>query len=191
MGRVWSFVLLMPAVLASMGLLTSAAHPPPEGAYTIDQADMGRVAYGVACSSCHLSDLGGGNEAPPLAGANFINSWRNLTTADLFNRIRATMPLNNPGSVGEQDVLNIIAFILQSNGAPAGAHSLTVTTSFPIGDLVKGGAVIQRQAVATSPGGSSSSRASGRPAGVTVVGEVKNYVPVTDEMLLHPDPATG
>ncbi|MGD0966076.1 MAG: PQQ-binding-like beta-propeller repeat protein [Candidatus Acidiferrales bacterium] len=189
MGRVWGLVLLVPAVFASMGLLTSAAHPPPDGAYTLDQADMGRAAYGAGCSSCHLSDLGGGNEAPPLAGANFINAWRNLTTTDLFNRIRATMPLNNPGSVGEQDVLNIIAFILQSNGALAGAHSLTVTTSLPIGDLVKGATVVQPKAVATSAGGSPSSRASGRPAGVTVEGQVKNYVPVTDEMLLRPDPS--
>ena len=32
-------------------------------------------------------------------------------------------------------------------------------------------------------------RAGGPPAGITVDGEVKNYVPVTDAMLRNPDPA--
>ena len=44
-----------------------------------------------------------------------------------------------------------------------------------------------RPAIALQAGGQAAARASG-PLGLTVTGEVKNYVPVTDAMLRDPDP---
>ena len=43
---------------------------------------------------------------------------------------------------------------------------------------------------AAAPAAAAGSR-SRRRSGLTVAGEVKNYVPVTDEMLRNPPPATG
>ena len=40
-------------------------------AFTAAQAAAGRAAYQERCASCHLPDLRGSNEAPPLAGAQF------------------------------------------------------------------------------------------------------------------------
>ena len=48
----------------------------------------GRAAYDGNCAGCHVADLGGRNEAPQLAGADFMNSWRTRTTKDLFEFIR-------------------------------------------------------------------------------------------------------
>ena len=39
-----------------------------------------------------MPDLAGRNEAPQLAGNNFMNTWRNRTTRDLFEFIQSTMP---------------------------------------------------------------------------------------------------
>ncbi len=126
-------------------------------------------------------------EAPPLAGANFMNTWRNRPTSDLFTRIRNTMPISNPGSLSDQDAVNLVAFILQANGAKAGPQALTAQTIVPIGAVATGEAVVsaqQAEGEAAAP-----PRTGGGPLGLTVAGEVKNYVPVTDEMLLKTDPA--
>jgi alcohol dehydrogenase (cytochrome c) len=119
-----------------------------------------------------------------------MNTWGSRTTSDLFNKIQKTMPLANPGSLGEPDVVNIVAFLLQANGATAGAQLLTSATAVPIGQVAKGDtSSLQQPVQAPVAAGAVAGAASGPPAGQMVAGEVKNYVPVTDEMLLHPDPA--
>ena len=65
-----------------------AGQQPPTPVFTAAQADAGRAAYQASCAACHLPDLTGRNEAPPLAGANFMNTWRTRSTRDLFEFIR-------------------------------------------------------------------------------------------------------
>jgi alcohol dehydrogenase (cytochrome c) len=176
------------AVAASVCSFGAARQTGSPGAYTAAQATAGRAAYQEKCGSCHLPDLRGSNEAPPLAGGNFVTTWRVRTTADLFNRIRTTMPANNPGSIGEQDSINIVAYLLQSNGAAAGMKALTEAMVISIGSLVTGNPLVTQLPSNAEPA-AQAARNSGPPAGLTVDGEVKNYMPVTDEMLLHPDPS--
>jgi mono/diheme cytochrome c family protein len=57
-------------------------------AYTAGQATDGRAAYQANCASCHLPDLAGRNEAPQLAGGNFMSAWGSRTTAELANALR-------------------------------------------------------------------------------------------------------
>ncbi len=165
-----------------------AARPGP---FTADQASAGRAIYQATCTTCHLPDMKGTFEAPPLAGANFLNTWRNRPTSDLFTRIRNTMPISNPGSLSDQDAANLVAFILQANGAIAGTQAMTPQTIVPIGAVANGGAppaaAMQGGEEDAAPRSATAPR--NVPLGVIVPGEVKNYVPVTDEMLLKPDPA--
>jgi alcohol dehydrogenase (cytochrome c) len=159
--------------------------PAPAGPYTTAQADAGRAAYMTSCAGCHGPDLLGGNESPPLAGNNFKNAWRARTTRDLLVYSQA-MPPDTPGSLSEQTYVNIVAFILQANGTPPGPRPLTPTTIAPV--------AADRAVVTPGGGGRAGAGRSGNPPpapprGLTVTGEVKNYVPVTDEMLRHPDPS--
>src|SRR5438128_10264297 len=85
------------------------------GVYTAAQAAAGRAAYQANCASCHLPDLAGRNEAPQLAGNNFMNTWRTRTTKDLFDYVQ-TMPPNAP-SLDAAQYLAITTFLLQANGA--------------------------------------------------------------------------
>jgi alcohol dehydrogenase (cytochrome c) len=181
--------------MASFGNKIAAAQQPARpGPFTAEQADAGRAIYETTCSRCHLPDFKGTFEAPPLAGANFMNMWRNRPTSDLFSRIRNSMPLSNPGSLSDQDAVGLVAYILQANGAIAGTQALTPETIVPIGAVTTGNAPApapaQRAAgEAIAPSAPAAPRTSGAPLGLTVAGEVKNYVPVTDEMLLKPDPS--
>src|SRR5690348_5660190 len=113
--------------------ISAAQQPARPGPFTAEQATAGRAIYQATCSTCHLPDLKGTFEAPPLAGVNFMNTWRNRPTSDLFTRIRNTMPISNPGSLSDQDAVNLVAFILQANGAPAGTQAFTPQTIVPIG----------------------------------------------------------
>ena len=91
--------------------------PGAPGPFNAAQARAGRDAYEANCSSCHRPDLRGAGEAPALAGSNFVTAWRDLSTKDLYDRIRLSMPPGVPGSLGETTYLAIVAHILQVNGA--------------------------------------------------------------------------
>ena len=83
------------------------------------QAAAGRSVYQANCASCHMPDLAGRNEAPPLAGDNFMNTWRTRTTRDLFEFMSSTMPPTGE-TLSAGSVPRVTAYILQSNGAAAG-----------------------------------------------------------------------
>ncbi|WCM26647.1 c-type cytochrome [Sphingomonas sp. QA11] len=123
------------ALVAAAALLTTAiasvathAQAPAgsvwTGAFTTEQAVRGKAAYADNCAACHGPTLTGGDSAPPLAGSNFLNNWNNTSTADLFARIHDTMPAQDPGSLSGRTVSDIEAFILQTNGFPAGTTAL-------------------------------------------------------------------
>src|SRR5882762_5320253 len=173
--------------IASVQLPTNAQQPSGTGPYTAEQANAGRATYQIKCATCHLPDLKGSNEASPLTGMNFVSTWRDRATSDLFNRIRNTMPVTDPGSLGDEEAVNIVAYLLQANGVTAGTQALTPATTTPIGAVIGGEASpMASQTTERPPAGQSPvarppapARASGAPAGLTFAGEVKNYVPVT------------
>jgi mono/diheme cytochrome c family protein len=99
-----------------------------DGVYTQDQTQKGRDLYSQHCAVCHGNDLGGGEEAPALAGADFISNWNGLTAGDLFERMRTTMPQNKPQSLTREVNATILAFILSSNKFPPGQAELSSQT---------------------------------------------------------------
>src|SRR5262245_63829540 len=119
--------------LAASAVALIAGQQTSAPVFTSAQAAAGRTAYQANCASCHLPDLGGRNEAPPLAGPNFMNTWGRRTTRDLFDYMSATMP---PGgsTLTADDFAAIVAFVLQSNGATPGAQAFATATEFAIAD---------------------------------------------------------
>ncbi|MCC6364514.1 MAG: PQQ-binding-like beta-propeller repeat protein [Bryobacterales bacterium] len=158
--------------------------------FTAAQALAGRSAYLGNCASCHLPNLSGRNEAHPLAGGNFLNVWRDRTVTQLTRYMQQTMPPGNPGGLGEEMYVAIAAFILEANGAPAGTEPLTINSRQRIGAVANGQMPAALLAALNDPASDQAGlSARARPKGHTVRGTVKNYRPVTDAMLRHPDPA--
>ncbi len=157
--------------------------------YTAAQATAGQGSYQANCASCHQPTLVGQNEAPPLAGPNFMTTWRGRTTKDLLEYMQATMPPGRP-SLAPEEYVNITAFILEFNGATPGAQPLVASAATPIGTIATGQRAAARPTPTGPQGGGQGARpqAPPPPRGLTVTGEVKNYVPVTDAMLRNPDP---
>jgi len=202
---------LLSACAASIVVSVIAGQQPPASVFTREQVASGASAYAASCASCHMPDLAGRNEAPQLAGVNFRNTWRGRSTKDLVDFMQSTMPPDAPSLPADQ-YYALAAYILQSNGATPGSQPLTASTAAPIGSLLASAAATQTAPAATTAdnaparGSSGAGRAggvgrgaapgSGRgggenagPIGVTVDGDVKNFVPVTDEMMRNPDPA--
>jgi alcohol dehydrogenase (cytochrome c) len=152
--------------------------------FTAAQATAGAAAYQTNCATCHQPDLKGSGTAPTLAGAEFVGGWGTRTTRDLLTFIQLTMPPASPGALGADVYANITAFILQSNGARAGTQTLTENARVPINTIATG----QPAAGGQQAAGQRAAAPPARAAGVTVAGEVKNYVPVTDAMLANPSP---
>ena len=192
---------VLAAVLAC-GVLVIAAQQPPStaGPFTAEQANAGRTAFQANCAGCHGADLMG---YPPLAGAAFMGGWSTRNTRDLFGLIQTTMPTDRPGALSADTYVNIVAFILQSNGRTPGTQPLTAATSVLIGAPGPAPAAAPpaqaAQGPAPAPAGRGAGAQGGAPGGgrgqpqapvvgLTVAGEVKDFVRVTDEMLRNPPP---
>jgi hypothetical protein len=106
------------------GQLIVAADILQNGLYTEEQARRGKGLFNQNCSSCHMEDLSGRAAAPALVGDNFATHWSNGNVGALYNRIRTTMPQTSPGSLSPQTYIDIVSFILQSNGLAAGKEEL-------------------------------------------------------------------
>ena len=170
----------------------AAGQPAQDGIHTTEQAENGRAVYTRSCAICHRTDLQGNFESPPLAGPNFLNFWGDRTPQELVERIRVTMPPDRPGRLGDETYLDIAAYLLQANGAPAGDRALTADTAVTIGTVATGetGAAPTITAAAQGRARRPDTRtaAAAVAGGVTVAGEVDNFTPVTDELLRDTPP---
>src|SRR5262245_30587360 len=95
------------------------------GVYTAAQAERGKAIYTRHCSRCHGEDLAGRRDYP-LSGERFIDHWEAHTLEHLFRLIRDSMPPDAINGVEAGDKRDIMAYLLQQNGFPAGSTELSL-----------------------------------------------------------------
>jgi alcohol dehydrogenase (cytochrome c) len=191
------------AALALVGLLVAQQ---PAAVFNAEQAESGRAIYARTCSGCHGGELEGSGDAPVLAGGSFLLKWRSKMTSELFGEILQNMPPGDPGSLSEAAALNATAYILQRNGASAGPRALAAGAATLIGSAIGsaspsqappreetgegGGRGRANASMILGAGGVGGQNRGGatNARGVRVAGEVRNYVPVTADMLRNPPP---
>ena len=94
-----------------------------DGVYTEEQAKRGERVYADECSRCHGPALDGG-ESAPLIGEAFAKSWNGSTLDELFERIKTSMPQDDPGRLSPPQTADVLAYILSANKFPAGKPEL-------------------------------------------------------------------
>ena len=109
-GVVWACALVS---LSAQG----GAAPAPAAAAG-DQQGRGKALYNDKCANCHMEDLKGTTETPPLTGDMFWTNWETYSANNLVEQIRTTMPEDNPGSLMRQEYVDIVAYILKANEVP-------------------------------------------------------------------------
>jgi alcohol dehydrogenase (cytochrome c) len=186
--RIKHFALMLTIAAVCGVMMVTAQQGTAVAPYTAAQAAAGRGSYQANCAGCHGADLGGRNDAPQLAGPQFVGTWGGRTVGDLIGFMAAAMPPGNP-TLGEQNYLNIAAFILDSNGARPGNQALTASSTVGIRTIATGVVPPAGAAVAKGKEAKQGKQAPVVPRGLTFAGEAKNFTPVTEAMLLKPDPA--
>ena len=117
--------LLFCALAGSFSLAVYAQQPrtAKDGVYTDAQARRGQTLYTARCAQCHGATLGG-DIAPPQVGDDFIGDWNTQTLADLVDKIKNTMPADDPGKLTERQSADIVAYILEVGKFPTGRAEL-------------------------------------------------------------------
>ncbi|RIH88548.1 c-type cytochrome [Calidithermus roseus] len=122
-------MLRIALALALLGLCLALAHGGHAhfgvfpGWYSQAQAQRGRSLALQQCAACHGPKLEG-RYGPPLAGPRFLARWGGRSAEELGRYIATRMPLGRAGSLESKQVLELIAYILQANGYPAGPKDL-------------------------------------------------------------------
>lgn len=83
--------------------------------YSETQARRGETAYARHCRSCHL---------PEFFSGTFIASWAGAPVGMLFDLVSTTMPQDRPASLPRPAYADILAYIFELNGLPAGRREL-------------------------------------------------------------------
>ena len=95
--------------------------------YSADQAQQGKAVFARRCVSCHGEDMTGGvGGGPPLTGDYFFGLWGKQPLSAVYSFIKSSMPEDNPGSLPDSQVTQVLAYILQFNGFPAGKADMAV-----------------------------------------------------------------
>ncbi len=196
MSRIRLLAVAVALLMATLGWTLRAQQPTAQGpVFTAAQASAGRAAYDASCASCHRADLGGVNEAPALAGVNFLSEWGSRPAGALIDYIDRAMPPLQPGTLGVATATAITAYILQANGARTGPSALAPGSTVAIAAAVAASGATDQAvpaigvaAVGTAAPSSAPAAAPppAPPAGLTVRGEVPAFTPVTDAMLRNP-----
>lgn len=135
----------MAAVTVSLGVaavtvghaLQSSSPGAPD--FTEEQVERGEQVYVNHCQQCHGDQLQGAN-APALVGESFEASWLSgEELSELYEKISKQMPFRNPGSLSEEQYLDVTSFVLAQNGyEPTGTalstENLDVELQPPGGD---------------------------------------------------------
>ena len=98
-----------------------------DSVYTDAQAARGDSLYKATCAKCHGPTLKGtdNGDGGPLVEKQFLDSWNGMTLDQLFSKIYTTMPSDNPKTIAQKDVADIMAYLLAQNHFPSGSAALT------------------------------------------------------------------
>ena len=102
------------AARASAGEFTQTS--VSDGVYTAAQADRGETLFTSTCVSCH--------NPKDFVGGDFLAKWEGKSLFDLFDTVKATMPMDSPGTLKPQEYADAVAYLLELNKFPAGSTEL-------------------------------------------------------------------
>ena len=101
-------------------VIPSTANLKP-ATYSAEQAVRGQRVYEATCARCH----------PPghLDGETFEVGWNERRVFDLYSLVANTMPQDKPGSLRDDEYIDVIAYLLQRNHVPASNVALRADTA--------------------------------------------------------------
>ena len=107
-----------PAPTAAAPAAAGGAATIWDGVYTAEQAGRGEEVASAVCFACHSES----EWTRPL----FLGAWNGRPVAGLWQLIEDTMPYDSPGGLTDQEYTDVVSYMLELNGVPAGTTELPV-----------------------------------------------------------------
>lgn len=86
------------------------------GVYSAEQAVRGQDVYLGQCRNCHVPDA--------HSSATFQAAWNGKSLAELFGYLRERMPKSEPGTLSDQEYVDVLTYLLRLNRMPPGDTDL-------------------------------------------------------------------
>jgi len=96
------------------------------GWYAEEQATTGAKTYAQSCATCHGANLEGG-AGPALKGASWQQLYGGAKLLTVWGEIKGPMAQYAGTTFSTQESLDLLAYLLQQNGLPAGKLRLADT----------------------------------------------------------------
>ncbi len=96
---------------------TVAVGPAAMASFTDDQADRGREVFRSQCTECHASS--------EFSDAQFQFKWSRRHAGSLYQMIQTQMPETAPGSLTDEEAVDLVTYILRMNGFEPGDAELS------------------------------------------------------------------
>jgi mono/diheme cytochrome c family protein len=98
-----------------------------DGVYTKAQADGAKAQFDKICAECHPFTVAAKKKPKdvPLGDEPFFENWEGRSLDAIITTIVLTMPNDGSGVVTDAEAVDLVAYILQQNGFPAGETALT------------------------------------------------------------------
>jgi len=160
----------------------ASAPATPFASYTAAQAAAGRTAYAAGCASCHGITLSGGVTAGPLNGNTFSQNWSGKPAQALFEFVQKRMPPSAPGSLSAPATAQLVAYLMQVNGAQASNTELAADSAA----LAR--VRVPRGPVSPTPSFMPLSPLVTPLPPLVVANPLDHFTPVSDELLRAPPP---
>ena len=87
------------------------------GVYSAEQADRGQLVYSGMCKNCHTPES--------HTASAFTAKWNGKPLLDLYYYIAEQMPKNAPGTLSEEEYVDVLTYVLKLNRMPAGSDELS------------------------------------------------------------------
>jgi len=85
--------------------------------FTDDQADRGREVFRSQCTECHASS--------EFSDSQFKFKWSRRHAGSLYQMIQTQMPETAPGSLTDEETVDLVSYILRMNGFEPGGAELS------------------------------------------------------------------
>jgi polar amino acid transport system substrate-binding protein len=131
----WVPVLALTLIFPLSRAPAQAPEEAPAALYQAAQAQRGKAIYASKCGACHGKALTGGG-APALTGTQFFTREMNNKIGDVFRYMVHEMPAGQPGSLTHEQYADLMSFILQTNGFPAGDSPLSYDAALESGEII-------------------------------------------------------
>ena len=100
--------------------------PKVGGWYTTEQAAAGKKLYQAQCANCHGAKLEGGT-GPALNGTSWHQMYGGAKLLAVWGEIKGPMAQDAGTTFTTQQSLDVLSYLLQQNGLPAGTQALADT----------------------------------------------------------------